>query len=492
MSEPVAKPRYYGEPRNGFDLEEIERRMRESIDGKKPAPEADPLAELARLVGQANNDAFSKIFDAPASQVARPIEAPPISAPSGDQLYAAAFEPYPRERQQDPYAPSQPAYAAQPAYGHGYAQQGYDPSQESPSYDYGQQPAQPAGEYAQQHASWQEHDYQQGYQQDAYHEEPPRKSLRAKMLIGAAILVVAGGSAGAYFLRGTTGVGKDAPTILASSGPTKVAPAGQAADGAKPSISILERGASGASQSKVVQNEEQPVDVGATARASGRPVRVTDSGGPVTLAPPTPPPVANSIFAEPKRVKAVSVRPDGSIVDGNTPAAAASAQRAEATGSTSPTPAAGPATSPFPAPRPMDMSGLVAAMTPSNTPGSGQKPAARAPDPKPVTSKPVVKPAAVASAPATTASIPAPSGAGGGFSVQLAGTTSPSEAKDAVDRLTRKYASELGAYRPTVLKAEVGSKTVYRVRVKGLSSDDANTLCARLKAGGGPCFVARD
>jgi hypothetical protein len=255
----------------------------------------------------------------------------------------------------------------------------------------------------------------------------------------------------------------------------------------------LERGASNASQTKVVQNEEQPVDVGATARVSGRPVRVTDSGGPVTLAPPTPPPVANSIFAEPKRVKAVSVRPDGTIIDGNTPTTTAPAQRAEAAAAaspTSPTPAA-PAASPFPAPRPMDMGSLVAAMTPSNTPGSGQKPAARAPDPKPVTSKPIVKPAAVASAPATTGSIPSSSG-GGGFAVQLAGTTSASEAKDAVERLTRKYASELGSYRPTVLKAEVGSKTVYRVRVKGLSSEDANTLCARLKAGGGPCFVARD
>jgi cell division septation protein DedD len=146
----------------------------------------------------------------------------------------------------------------------------------------------------------------------------------------------------------------------------------------------------------------------------------------------------------------------------------------------------------------MDMSGLVAAMTPTNTPGSGPKPPVRAPEPtrapepRTGTSKPIVKPATVASAPATTASIPAPTGAGGAFSVQLAGTTSPAEAKDAVDRLTRRYASELGSYRPTVLKAEVGSKTVYRVRVKGLSSEDANTLCARLKAGGGPCFVARD
>jgi len=43
MSEPVAKPRYLGEPRNVFDLEEIERRMRESIEPPKPE-QADPLA----------------------------------------------------------------------------------------------------------------------------------------------------------------------------------------------------------------------------------------------------------------------------------------------------------------------------------------------------------------------------------------------------------------------------------------------------------------
>src|SRR3954451_19860187 len=153
MSEPVAKPRYYGEPRTAFDLEEIERRMRESIDSKKPAPEPDPLAELARLVGQANNAAFRKIFDAPANSAPRQGEVPPIAAPSRDQLYAAAFEPYPPKRQDDPYAYAQP----QPAYGHGYAQQGYDPSQESQAYDYAQ-PAQPAGDFGHQHAGWHEQD----------------------------------------------------------------------------------------------------------------------------------------------------------------------------------------------------------------------------------------------------------------------------------------------------------------------------------------------
>ncbi|MBX9741531.1 MAG: SPOR domain-containing protein, partial [Beijerinckiaceae bacterium] len=37
-----------------------------------------------------------------------------------------------------------------------------------------------------------------------------------------------------------------------------------------------------------------------------------------------------------------------------------------------------------------------------------------------------------------------------------------------------------------------GSKSVYRVRVTGLSSEEANSLCAKLKASGGSCFVARN
>ena len=43
-----------------------------------------------------------------------------------------------------------------------------------------------------------------------------------------------------------------------------------------------------------------------------------------------------------------------------------------------------------------------------------------------------------------------------------------------------------------VEKADSNGHTVYRVRVVGLASDDANVLCSRLKAGGGACFVARN
>ena len=67
MNDPNAKSRYPGEPRVSIDLDDIERRLRESLEpvavpapaaapspSSAPAPSAssaDPLAELARLVG---------------------------------------------------------------------------------------------------------------------------------------------------------------------------------------------------------------------------------------------------------------------------------------------------------------------------------------------------------------------------------------------------------------------------------------------------------
>jgi len=44
--------------------------------------------------------------------------------------------------------------------------------------------------------------------------------------------------------------------------------------------------------------------------------------------------------------------------------------------------------------------------------------------------------------------------------------------------------------KPTFKPAKVGDKTVYRVRVAGVSKDSANAICNKVKAAGGSCFVA--
>ena len=500
MSDPNFRSRSTGEPRVSIDLEDIERRLRESLEPvavPPPAPaatpaasSADPLAELARLVGSANADPFSKVFAQPAG-----FQSPPPAMPR-----AMPFEPPPVMPTSSSYDPA--PFAAPPAYAQpAYGQPAYEPAQSEPLYDqtaYQQQPA--YADQGQDHAHDQAHAPWRAQEQGAYDQyadyaqEPLRRTGRAKLLIGAAIVVAAGGLAAAYALRGSGSMG-DAPTIMANSGPVKVQPAKPVEDSSKPTISVLDRGANAPKDSKVVQSAEQPVDLGTAARTGAqRPQRAGEPGAPVTLAPPPPPPVANSLFAEPKKVKAVAVRPDGSIIDPNAPAAPAAA---------TPAPAKPAAAAPAAPSKPNDMASLVASTT--NAAAEPPKAAARATDVKPAPAPvpaprpagaqpmnlapPVAAPAAPA--PAAAAPVQTASATAGTYAVQLVGTTSADEAKAALDRVNTRFRADLGNYRPTIVKAEDAGRTVYRVRVINLSSDDANKLCAKLKSAGGTCFVAR-
>jgi hypothetical protein len=38
----------------------------------------------------------------------------------------------------------------------------------------------------------------------------------------------------------------------------------------------------------------------------------------------------------------------------------------------------------------------------------------------------------------------------------------------------------------------VGDKAVYRVRVSGLSREDATSICQKIQTSGGTCFVAKN
>jgi hypothetical protein len=414
---------------------------------------------------------------------AMPFEPPPVM-PAASSYDPAPYAP--------PPAYAQPAYA-QPAYSQpAYGQSPYEPAQPEPAYEQGAYQSQPA--YAdpaqdQAQAPWMAQEQGAYDQYGDYADEPPRRTGRAKLLIGAAIVVAAGGLAAAYALRGSGTMG-DAPTIMANSGPVKVQPAKPAEDTSKPTISVLDRGANAPKDSKVVQSEEQPVDLGTAARTGAqRPQRAGEPGAPVTLAPPPPPPVANSLFAEPKKVKAVAVRPDGSIIDPNAPAVPAVAAPAK------------PAVALAAPAKPNDMAALVAST--ANTTAEPPKAAARASDVKPApAAAPAPAPRPAASAPMNLAppvAAPAPAAApvqtataaAGTYAVQLVGTTSADEAKAALDRVNTRFRSDLGSYRPTIVKAEDAGRTVYRVRVINLSSDDANKLCAKLKSAGGTCFVAR-
>ena len=220
-----------------------------------------------------------------------------------------------------------------------------------------------------------------------------------------------------------------------------------------------------------------------------------------------------TLFPSAKRVKTVSVRPDGTLISSDTAPDAPVAQ--------SPAPAPSPAPV-APARKPENAGAAALAATPTielpakpEPKSSARVNVAKTETPAPADSTnaplqlgpathavkpaktPKPKPAVVADAtPAAAETETTPkfetAPAGGGWAVQLAGAHSESEAQATLSRLQNKYSGDLGSASLAVHKAEVNGETVYRVRAGGLSKADAHSLCSKLKASGGDCFVARN
>lgn len=339
-------------------------------------------------------------------------------------------------------------------------------------------------------------------------------------------------------LRANTSLaGKVAPTIKAAETPVKVAPAPDASASPGQTASILDKAAGGkgvsdnVGDSKLVASAEQPIDL---SQAAAKLPNVSQSGvrstsalaplvpdvGPATGTPadpkaqPSNPP--STIFSEPRRVRTVAVRPNGSLVSEREPAPAAA-----------PAPAAPPA----PAPRPANAS----QPSPSAFGAAPAKPAApkttvrvanvAKPAPKPAVrpdaaadaapddinaaaDAPLQLPSAVgkvgkgraklaAAAPEPTPAADAPAetpaaSSGGNWAVQLAAPPSEQEAKETAARLQKQYGGELNGRRPSIRQANSNGRNVFRVRVNSLSRDEAKAMCDRLLAAGGKCFIAQN
>lgn len=316
---------------------------------------------------------------------------------------------------------------------------------------------------------------------------------KRSLLLGGAAAVLVVGFGLTFAMRG--GPSGSAPTIRASGEPYKIQPEAKPA-GEKPSeaATILDRnGSERLAASRVVTREEQPVDVREAARqaSAANTAKPGPTAGAAPPALPTAGPAANGFFPEPRRVRTVSVRPDGTIIEAPqaAPAAPVRAAPPPAPRQSAPAPAAAPAPAPqTAAPAPA----RAAAATPPKTSerAAPSTTAATAPA-APASATPA--PAAPRAASPQSATVAAtPRSGGGGFAVQLAAPGTESEAKAAISRIQQRYGSALGGKQPTVRKAKVGEKDVYRVRVVGLSQSDANGLCEKLKAAGGSCFVARE
>ncbi|MGO4174093.1 SPOR domain-containing protein [Bosea sp. TAF32] len=527
MSEPARN-------RFALDLEDLERQLRGAGQAPRSGHAPDPLAELTRIVGQ--DDPLKDIFadrrapaprpvprQEPSFEVVPPAPAPAVplqAAPPAelrgalDEFEALLRQTEPRRQVQASAAPAAPQQVhAEPQYDDYDLPEPLPYTQPAPMRGgvqardldeqggvhamqaaYAEEPAQYSYAQAQHSYAQAQHGAQaQEYAEDDLPDLEPRRSRKGLWAAAAVIAVGLVGVGATFAMRGGSAT-KDGqpPMIAADRGPVKVEPANPGgAEIPNQNKQIYERSAEAPQgQSKLVNNEEQPVDVQQAARSM--PPRVVmpgpGAGSALAAAPSAPersitpaepglipmPPVPG--LGEPRKVRTVAIRPDGTpvpagidqpIATGSAPSrslgtATASAQRSAAA---APAPAA---------PKVQER---------ATTPPAATTPAA---------------PTRLASAPASAAPETAPATAAvragtGDFVVQLGAPGSETEARATFAALQRKYPQQLGGQSPIVRKTELaGGKTVYRLRVGPYSREDASTMCSALQAAGGQCFIAKN
>ncbi|OPY96923.1 hypothetical protein A5906_00530 [Bradyrhizobium sacchari] len=493
--------------------------------------ENDPLAELARLIGQTDP------FAAQARPAAQPPAAPTQSYQDdgyGQDDYQQHYaEPAPPPPSGPPSwmrrANVQPQPAPEPDYP-------VSVSPVHPLHRYSSQPAAPAPEIHQQDQAYQGQVYQdeaypsqdQGYQQQAYQEpyqqpDPSRyddalygrleageqdyqrdpaypddpyafqsdypeadldepKKQRGGMMTVAAILALAVVGTGAAFAYKTY-VGSprsgEPPIIKADNTPTKIVPAPTDS-----SAKVPDRMITGDGTEKIVPREEAPVDV--NARAGGPRVvfpPLNQNANPPSVAsvsPSTvPPPIAGPAPSNgtlpnnsPRPIRTVAVK--GDQTDSAAPQSAAAKPAAAA-----PKPVAAPAAPA--APR----------SPPTSANASANQPLSLAPQ-----STPAAEPPQRMAATNPTQIAPASSG-GGGFIVQVSSQQTEDSAHASYRVLQGKYGSVLGSRSPVIKRVDLtdkGKGIVYRAFAGPYASaEEATQACNNLKAAGLPtCFIQRN
>jgi len=448
------------------DLDAFARDLRqESSHASQGSGKADPLAELARIVGQ--DDPFrallaarDEIRAAPAAQAQAGWNGrvePSFAAEAPKPTPADAFDQYLASVEQDTHRDGG-AYVQES----GAASTGDDEV------------------YADTHA---------------LRRANPRRRL---VSVGAGVAVVALAVTGALTYKGLSNSGHGGvPVVQADSTPLKVAP--KVADGVEipdQNRQIYDPKGKKDGQIKIVNREEQPLDVAEAARAAQGPSQPSSAQGGTT--PGNSPFEA---FGEPRRVRTVAVKPEA-------PPAPPPREQQAADAGPAPIPTMVlPSDEPPPPPaksKPIRQAAASMPMTTATPVDAQPEAAVEPPPPKPVAVKPPPKAAqriataapAGAAAPDTTASTTTDddavkSGPVSGFSVQLGVRSSAAEAKAAFRQMQAKY-SQLAGKPELIRQAEVNGKTIYRVRVGPLEKAQAASLCSALQGEGGQCFVAKN
>ena len=454
----------------------------DGYDAPPKRPASDPLAELARLIGQA--DPFSKYnradqqpapsdqyeIDEAASYYDEPVQQPSWMRnrpPAQDAAYGdeQSFEPRHRD---DQYREDERAPRFEPQPFDQDRQRGADTSRYDdvlfgqPDRDVHRETPFPVANYR-----YSDDRFDRPRFDEDHDDEMPAPRRGGTMTVVVVLLLAVVGTAAAFGYRTFIGSPRsgEPPVIKADAGPNKV----MSSSGDK---QITDR-IGDKSGERVVSREEQPVDVNGKAQPrvvfpplsqNANPPNASSAN---TAVRPTGAGVGNGTLGgeEPRKIRTLTIRPD----------------QPDATASAAPAPTPQPQ-----APR---------ASAPTTPTAAPRAPASVAPAPAaggPIALTPQAAPAAEARP--KVASVSPSTSNGSGSYVQVSSQKTEADAQASFRAIQSKYSEVLGSKPSTIRRADLGEKGVfYRALVGPFgTTDEAATFCVNLKAAGGQCIVQRN
>jgi hypothetical protein len=496
------------------------------------APGDDPLAELARLIGQRvpMRDArpattaprrwpheFNEAAQGSSAAADAVREAAPDQASEQDE-----FEPRYQPRNDDRYAtPTTTADDLRGALGNDFETGAHPDGADVEASSHGHDSRYDEDEN-------EAHDLSDDHAYGEQYDEYPNTRRRGGFIFVAAIFSLAVlGTAGAFAYRTMFGgpmLPSLPPIIRAEGGPNKIVPSGTTSQGA---ISRQAEANSAGSGERLVSREEQPVDVPAPISARPRAVSTVPI---FPDAAPAPSPGGSAVFPPspaPLMQPAPGARVESPAAASVSPANAPSANAATASAAMPVWPTPPATTAAVPAPKKIRTVSIRADQPSSaesavNTPvsqGAPMRPGIQQQGAKPPAGNDANGPLSIVPSSGDTGSVPvagprtaaahpvplnkpaanetasvAPVASNGGYAVQLSSQGSEAEAQSSFRALQAKYPNLLGGREPIVRRADLGEKGIYYRAMVGpfASREQATDLCSNLKAAGGSCIVQKN
>jgi hypothetical protein len=435
-----------------------------SAAASAPSNDDDPLAELARLIGQgdaaanwpapsapadANFDGYDHSGAYPNDQHAYPNDQ---HAYPNDQHYDGQYDQHYDARRYEAQHYADQGYAdshfQNNAYQRGEYQGGYDQSGfQQPGF---QQPG-----YQPHH----DHDRDGHHDHDIYEDaRPSRRGGLMTVVVVFSFAVI--GTAGAFTYRNfISGSGsKQVPVVLADPTPVKVVPDNSGRPADLPDLRQAER---------VTPREEQPLNLPGLGPTS--PPAAFPSPAPPPVAQPVSPVTQSAPPGEPRRVRTVIITPSTPPDSVGQPGGSRAAQ-------------GGPGSTRW------------GNAKPAPTEPSGDAPLSLSPETAEPTPQRPMRTASKSTTviPQSVAPGAAPTVAAGSFTVQLSAQKSEEDAQTTFRALQAKYPSLLEGREPIIRKKDLPSGTFYGVQVGPFAHDDAVQFCETIKSAHGDCMLQKN